>query len=273
MEDPDELITSAVLIACEEGNLAALKELATVHRMNLDVVNRLGETAVHVSAGAGHPQIVMFLHSRGCPISTADSRGDTPLFWAARNGHGHVIRYLCQDPDQVSINGINKSEETALHVATRYSQTDAALALLEAGANIDLQDEHGETALHIASWHGYAGLLHVLCKFEPNMTLRNQPKEREKRIETVALPYGASTTSIRTFDLFLLSQVWQDVQKVIKYSCPLQTIPGSRTFFEAGEWSTPAVVISVDTVSLAIRTRRYREDEDVSLCIVADSLC
>jgi len=49
---------------------------------------------MHVCAGAGHEHLVTFLARRGCGAAVADKRGDTPLFWAARNGHGSTIRCL-----------------------------------------------------------------------------------------------------------------------------------------------------------------------------------
>uniref|UniRef100_A0AC35G3I8 Uncharacterized protein n=1 Tax=Panagrolaimus sp. PS1159 TaxID=55785 RepID=A0AC35G3I8_9BILA len=169
-EDEDNLITSAILVACEEGNLAALEQLANVHRLSLQVSNEHGETPIHISAGNGFDSIVSFLYARGGQIGIPDRRGDTPIFWAARNGHANVIHLI---GDKVDINVKNKNQETALHVATRYAQVTSAISLLEKGANIDVVDEHGETPLHIASWHGYTLLLSILCRFGPTLDLKN----------------------------------------------------------------------------------------------------
>ncbi|VDN27537.1 unnamed protein product [Gongylonema pulchrum] len=169
----DELIVSAMLIACEEGNLAGLDQLAVLHRINLNIANSMGETAMHVSAGAGQFDMVHYLHMKGAALDAADRHGDTPLFWAARNGHTNIVNYLTNE-ENVNVNTLNKSKESVLHVATRYAQLESVLLLLERGANPALQDEHGETALHIASWHGYAALLGVLCKFNPPVLLKNQ---------------------------------------------------------------------------------------------------
>lgn len=66
--------------------------------------------------------------------------GDTPLFWAARNGHSQLIKYMTKYRLS-EVSKQNKSLETALHTSVRYLQTESALALLEAGANVDIQDE------------------------------------------------------------------------------------------------------------------------------------
>jgi death-associated protein kinase len=173
-EEEDDLITSAILVACEEGNLAALEQLANVHRLSLLVSNEHGETPIHIAAGNGFDSIVSFLYARGGQLGIPDRRGDTPLFWAARNGHSSVIHLIA---DKVDINAKNKNQETALHVATRYAQVTSAISLLEKGANIDIVDEHGETPLHIASWHGYTLLLSILCRFGPTLDLKNGDDE------------------------------------------------------------------------------------------------
>ncbi|KAK6107281.1 Ankyrin repeats (3 copies) family protein [Brugia pahangi] len=174
--DPEELIVSAMLVACEEGNLAGLDQLAVLHRINLNIANRMGETAIHVAAGAGQFDVVHYLHMKGAALDAADGRGDTPLFWATRNGHTNIVGYITNE-ESVNINAVNKNKESALHVATRYAQLESALLLLERGINSSLQDEHSETALHIASWHGYAALLEILCRFNPPVHLKNQDGE------------------------------------------------------------------------------------------------
>uniref|UniRef100_A0A0N5CAU5 Protein kinase domain-containing protein n=1 Tax=Strongyloides papillosus TaxID=174720 RepID=A0A0N5CAU5_STREA len=173
--DPEEYVISAVLVACEEGNLVGLEQLAIRHEVNLDVANKLGETSMHIASGAGHDKVVLYLRSQNVPVDVKDRRGDTPLIWAARNGHNNVIKILCKDKN-VNINHVNKSGETALHVATRYSQSSSIQILLDNGANPNIQDEHGESPLHIASWHGYSSSLDILCKYNPNLKLANQVK-------------------------------------------------------------------------------------------------
>ncbi|KAI1718149.1 protein kinase domain-containing protein [Ditylenchus destructor] len=179
--DPENVIASAIFVACEEGNLATLEELSNVHRLSLDISNSMGETPLMVAAGGGFDNLVAFLRKKGCLANMEDHRGDTALFWAVRNGHGNVVRMLFSYGDKtgtlLDVNKTNKSGESALHVAVRYSQTECVLALLEYGADPDIQDEHGETCVHTASWHGNTFILSILCRFGPSLGLRNQDEE------------------------------------------------------------------------------------------------
>ena len=61
---------------------------------------------MHVSAGAGQYEAVRYLHLKGASLESIDRRGDTPLFWASRHGHSHVVRYLLDA--KVDVNIINK---------------------------------------------------------------------------------------------------------------------------------------------------------------------
>ncbi|KAI1731383.1 protein kinase domain-containing protein [Ditylenchus destructor] len=166
--DPENVIASAIFVACEEGNLATLEELSNVHRLSLDISNSMGETPLMVAAGGGFDNLVAFLRKKGCLANMEDHRGDTALFWAVRNGHGNVVRMLFSYGDKtgtlLDVNKTNKSGESALHVA-------------EYGADPDIQDEHGETCVHTASWHGNTFILSILCRFGPSLGLRNQDEE------------------------------------------------------------------------------------------------
>ncbi|KAL3095516.1 hypothetical protein niasHS_004122 [Heterodera schachtii] len=160
----DNCIISAIFIACERGALAQLKQLVHSCRIPLaHLVNELGESPLHVACGNGFQELAAFLIERGADPAHEDGRGDTALIWAARNGHAHLFNTFTLGPEL--INATNSIGETALHLATRYAQGQAVLALLERGADPQLQDKHGETPLHIAAWDGQSGLLDLLCRF------------------------------------------------------------------------------------------------------------
>ncbi|CAD5209714.1 unnamed protein product [Bursaphelenchus xylophilus] len=195
--DPDDILTSAILVACGETNIGALEQLGSLYRFKLNVANALGETSVHACAASGSEKLLIYLQRRGCPIDVVDSRGETPLFAAARNGHAHLVRYLtCHRNKFVDVNKSNLNGETALHAATRYSQVETCLALLENGADVDIPDEHGETPLHIASWYGYSLLLSILCRFNARVDLLNQDEVDESSFPAaVFTPSSEENTS------------------------------------------------------------------------------
>jgi ankyrin repeat protein len=65
---------------------------------------------LHFAAGgSGNEKVVAYLQRRGLSLEAVDSRGDTPLFWAARNGNAQLIRYITMGKHRVAdINKQNK---------------------------------------------------------------------------------------------------------------------------------------------------------------------
>ncbi|KAK8380308.1 hypothetical protein O3P69_016726 [Scylla paramamosain] len=176
-EDQDSsFVLSAMVAAVEEGNLPGLEKLFTVaQNIDVNMANKHGESAIHLSCGLGQLDALRFLVKKGGGIEATDAQGDTPLHWAARQGHAHIIAYLIEQGAQ--INTQNKNGETCLHVACRYGHTMVVQNLCLCNMNIDLQDDHGETALHIAVWHGFPRIVHHLCSASANTELTDKESQ------------------------------------------------------------------------------------------------
>ena len=68
-------------------------------------------------------------------------------------GHAHLVRQLIKAPKLrlsgqdyamivvAYVNAQNRNKETALHIATKYSQLQMVLSLLELGADLNIQDD------------------------------------------------------------------------------------------------------------------------------------
>jgi ankyrin repeat protein len=83
--------------------------------------------------------------SRLMGSATPPPPGFTPLLFAARAGHPEVIRVLARAGANVNDTVVNGTP--ALVMAVQNAHYDAAVALLESGANPNA-DDHGWTALH-----------------------------------------------------------------------------------------------------------------------------
>ncbi|PAV77013.1 hypothetical protein WR25_00130 [Diploscapter pachys] len=175
--DEDDLVTSAILIACEEGNLRALNQISSATKFHANICNKNKQCPIHVAAGSGHVDIVNYLHMKGADLQGRDDQGYTPMHWAARSGQANAISYLATE--SADVNALNYNNESPLHVATRYAQMDSMHSLLEYGASMDLQDKHGDSVLHIAAWNGYAMLMALLCSFRPSLNLTNEMLDSE----------------------------------------------------------------------------------------------
>ncbi|XP_062577762.1 ankyrin-1-like [Saccostrea cucullata] len=136
---------------------------------------------VHAAAGFGHTKILSLLNKYGCNMNaTTEQCQRTPLSYAVRSRQLGVIDYLIGlrldvnvpflidntspmheaiqlryvdvvkkllKAKTININQKNAKDESPLILAAKYHLHEAFLALLEAGADCNIQDRKGNTAL------------------------------------------------------------------------------------------------------------------------------
>lgn len=106
-------------------------------------------SAVHVAAEFGKVDVLKTLLQYGGDVHSPSASGSTALHMAAGKNRVDVIRILVDDAgaDIEAENGIPCC--TPLHHAAGSASCDAALALLERGANVGAQATGGESPLHV----------------------------------------------------------------------------------------------------------------------------
>jgi ankyrin repeat protein len=119
-----------------------------------------GDTALHAAAFAYDSSMARDLVARGAGVRARNRRGAEPLHAAVTGQPGaanwnpgrqrEVIEYLIgagADPDAAALGGI-----TPLHRAVRNRCSAAVGALLAAGADSRLANDHGSTPADLARW-------------------------------------------------------------------------------------------------------------------------
>ncbi|CAN0286239.1 unnamed protein product, partial [Scytosiphon promiscuus] len=94
-------------------------------------------------------------------VDEVDSKGYSPLMYAALRGHSRVVEVLLNKRANVSIVGHNGSN--ALHTSARYGHVTIVRMLLRAGADTEIAVvESGLTALHLAAHNGHSEVMEAL---------------------------------------------------------------------------------------------------------------
>ena len=166
-------------LACEQGDPAIVERLLKAG-VSANLTGPLGETALHTCARAGHVAAAKVLVTRGASLNAGDSwRGQTPIMWAAAQGHGEMVSMLAEAGADVNArSGIIAWERqrtseprdkwlppggfTPLLFAAREGRVDAAKALIAAGADVSVVDPDRQSALVIALINGHFDVANLL---------------------------------------------------------------------------------------------------------------
>jgi ankyrin repeat protein len=79
------------VIAGKQG--AAVRMLLDRHA-DLHAINEEGQTALHLAAATGQPNLTKFLIERGADVHKADFDGQIPVYYARRNHHPQTTTVL-----------------------------------------------------------------------------------------------------------------------------------------------------------------------------------
>ena len=176
---PNRYGVTPIALACENGNATIVERLIKAG-VSPNTTGPLGETALHLCARTGRPEAAKVLIANGASIDAVETwRGQTPLMWAAADGHADMVRLLVEAGADVRARSAiiqwerQRTDEprdkwlppggfTPLLLAAREGRVAAAKALIDAGADINEVDPDRHSALVIALMNGHvdvAGLL------------------------------------------------------------------------------------------------------------------
>ena len=192
--------------ACRGGHLDMVRMLISEFKADMNIVNRYNKTLLHEAAEYGKEDVALALINEfGCDTNIRGCDGTTVLHSACRGGCVALVRTLIRDHN-ADVNVQDNDHYTPLHDAAYYGKEDVALALIdEFGCDINartrsgmtflhtacdygranivksvgtcisplVQDNNGNTPLHIASHRGYRECVEALLLLNASIMLRN----------------------------------------------------------------------------------------------------
>ena len=106
-----------------------------------------GSTALKYASEYGYTDIISLLLANGADVNAEDNNGKTALMAATEYG------WWTKEFDDDDEDGFNLPSLTKAEIEGQIDNTVSLL--LEKGADVNAEDNNGNTALHYASKHGY----------------------------------------------------------------------------------------------------------------------
>jgi uncharacterized protein len=156
---------TAIHMGIMQGDPATVRQpLSQNHDVNARTAAN-GFTPLYLCvSGTDSPQrgeIVGMLHATGAELELESlDKGLPPLQLASMRDKPHCAAALIRC--RANVHATEGSGATALHGATFFGNLPVARVLLEAGANPQLADGHGNTPVALARMKGHSELLRLL---------------------------------------------------------------------------------------------------------------
>lgn len=131
------------------------------HEARVDAVAENGWTALMIAAVKGYADIGRLLLEHGAEPNQADIYLWTPLMRAVFEERLQMVRLLARH-QRTRVNQRGENGVTALHLAVVKGDVDSVKLLLAQGADPDIKDDSGRTALDFAKQNNNLGLLRIM---------------------------------------------------------------------------------------------------------------
>ena len=159
----DEEGQTALLIAAREGSLKVARFLMKQRSVQIEARNNKGESPLMMAALKGHLDLARELIERNAEVNKP---GWAPLHYACANEEPEskaMVALLLEHHAYIDAESPNRT--TPLMMAARYGHGDAVRLLLEEGADPNLRNEQGLTALDFARSAGRADQANLIASF------------------------------------------------------------------------------------------------------------
>lgn len=184
---------SGLHVAASYGLIRLVKLLLQDSRIEVDIKDDYGQTPILYAAKQGHTSVVEFLAGEGAEIDVRDSvHHRSALSWATLNGHTSLVEWLLCQKFPIDINTFDYQHSTPLHLAFERHHHDIVDLLVAQGASLNLVDQWQRTQAQLA----FSGSSPVdFADYVKDRTLSNSIAQGGQARVTVFRKHGGSISS------------------------------------------------------------------------------
>lgn len=142
---PDPKGQNGLYLALREPSFKAAQVLIDWPKTDVNILNAKGESPLMLAALKGQQDLVEKLIKKGADVNKT---GWTPLHYAATSGHLAIISLLLENSAYIDAESPNAT--TPLMMAAMYGSPEAVKVLIQAGADLNMQNQLGLSALDFA---------------------------------------------------------------------------------------------------------------------------
>ena len=157
------------LVAAAYGNHVAVAEALIDAGADVNAQDSTQQSAFLISTSevGDDPRLLELTLAHGADVDAKDSYNGTGLIRAADRGHLRIVRRLLET--EIDVDHVNRLGWTALLEAVILGGGDAAhtevvRVLVDAGADTEIGDQNGVTALAHARNNGYEEMVEILAE-------------------------------------------------------------------------------------------------------------
>jgi len=181
------------LNAALSGDIAILQRIIHEERVDLNVTDGFGHTALINAAWKDRIDVVKLLLTQGVSLNCRNHDGQTAMDKAAYWGFTEILRLLVAAGSTVDVR--NNNGETPLQRAAMWGHVDAVNLLLDAKANgNEFKNQRRYTPLHFAAKHGKPDVVKALLRRKCDPSKRDcygrtplELAKRSKKLEVARL--------------------------------------------------------------------------------------
>ena len=162
-----------LMVACSENKLETVIALLDSKYTN-DIVNAQvdGVTALYIACQHAYYDIVSVLLNAKADPNAKRNNGWMPLLLSSIKGYTNIVQLLLQHDAVIDCRS-PLTGATALILACECGFTDIVKILLDNGANVNVQDNEGQTPLQCASINGHSDIIVTLLQFNADPELQD----------------------------------------------------------------------------------------------------